>query len=189
MCCSTPAGTIPAIVSPSATRSRMAVDDTSGVGASIKMICVDPARRRAEGATIRPASAGSRWRRWPVAAPGLDTTAKCARSRINGYSRHVAISANASAPSMKKSSPGAYPCSRKRRSVSDVNDGNSGASSSTSDARQPGRPATAIAAIAKRWNSDADGCVRCGGTRTGITRTSVRSSPCAAAAPASTCPQ
>ena len=72
MCCWTPGGTSPAIDSPAATRARIAVDETSAVGASIKEIIGSICDNGSSGGrTMRDIRRGSRCgssstgRAWP----------------------------------------------------------------------------------------------------------------------------
>ena len=91
------------------------VDDTSRVRASTRKIDVAGGCR-----TFRPAgasaarSSGVRATAASSVVPGRAITTKCAASSTAGNSRHVAISANASAPRMKKSCDGCQPCGVQR---------------------------------------------------------------------------
>ena len=82
-----------------------------------------------------------------AARPGRDTTTKCARSSTSGYRLHVAISANASAPVMKKSCA-VEPASCSRQRVERV--GRAGRPQLEVRRASRARPATASATIAKR---------------------------------------
>jgi hypothetical protein len=75
----TPGGTSPAIDSPAATRARIAVDETSAVGASIKEIIGSICDNGSSGGrTMRDIRRGSRCGSSSTEEPGRDTTAKCA---------------------------------------------------------------------------------------------------------------
>ena len=133
-------------------RLRMSVDDTSGVAridekngrARIRRSWLLPAGYRlllpaigccGEPETRHATETAGSGAVTPTGNRGRETTTKFARSRTSGYRCHVSISANASAPVMKKICDAARPVALANRvSVSAVYDG-PGADSSMSLAR------------------------------------------------------
>ena len=111
MCLATAAGTRSLIGCARASRARIIVDEMSRVRASTRMIRVFPscgrsASQRGAGARATPVCAPPPPR---GGCPGRAMTTKCAPSSTAGNSRHVEISANASAPRMKKICNGVQP--------------------------------------------------------------------------------
>src|SRR5690554_2819182 len=119
----TAAGTKLSSRSPREARARISVDETSGVWASTAMIRGGEESASSEGEIMRSTSEGTRARTAAREIPGLVMTTKCAASRMSGKRYQLAISANASAPVMKKICEGLRPSACRAVSVSQVYDG------------------------------------------------------------------